>query len=385
MTEITTLQKLNSITEAIIKVQTIDEGLECYSRIKAIKEYVRSKKLGKDLQDELMVCDLRAECRNGQILREMAKKGEIRTADDGLSRKKALPQVIPSSLEDYNINLKQSHQWQLLTWIPDERFEQEIVKRRGKESSIAKKDFYDLGKKYKKPEIEEIIRNIGEASLITEDAVKFLNSFEDESIDLLLTDPPYMTDIEEPIFDFAKRWVPLALSKLKSTGRAYVFTGSYPKEIYAYLSILFSIKNINFEDILVWFYRNTLGPSPKMNYKRNWHVIFHLYKKDALPLSFSEKTGMLEQFMVQEINAPDGRHEIRYSSFQKPLDLAEQLIRHSSKEKDTVIDPFAGTGTFLLAAKYGGCIAYGADINKEMIKVFEGRDRKMMGVIKNEL
>jgi site-specific DNA-methyltransferase (adenine-specific) len=51
------------------------------------------------------------------------------------------------------------------------------------------------------------------------------------------------------------------------------------------------------------------------------------------------------------------------------MELAERFIRHSTKEGDTVIDPFACTGTFLLAAAKLGRLAKGCDISQENIEI----------------
>ncbi|MBR0250798.1 MAG: hypothetical protein IJQ77_06920 [Synergistaceae bacterium] len=58
----------------------------------------------------------------------------------------------------------------------------------------------------------------------------------DEPYDLLLTDPPYSTDVED-IDEFAHSWLPNALGHVKSTGSAYVFIGAYPEELRAYLKV----------------------------------------------------------------------------------------------------------------------------------------------------
>jgi len=181
--------------------------------------------------------------------------------------------------------------------------------------------------------------------------------------DLLLTDPPYSTDIED-IEAFAKAWLPLALSKLKPTGRAYICVGAYPKELAAYMAAAMPTQ------ILVWTYRNTLGPSPTHQYKLNWQAILYYQMPEAQPL---DCPIMLEQFSVQEINAPDGRLGDRYHAWQKPMQLADQLIRHSTKPGDKVIDPFACTGTFLLAAAAKGRIAYGCDISEENVSIAVAR------------
>jgi hypothetical protein len=180
-----------------------------------------------------------------------------------------------------------------------------------------------------------------------------------EQSDLLITDPPYSTDVED-IDAFAAKWLPLALSKLKSTGRAYVCVGAYPNELAAYMKVAMPTQ------VLVWTYRNTLGPSPSHGYKLNWQAILYYQMPDAPPLNCPI---MIEQFSVQDINAPDGRLGDRYHAWQKPLELAERLVRHSTKTGDTVIDPFACTGTFLLAASKLGRVAKGCDIDGENIKI----------------
>jgi len=207
--------------------------------------------------------------------------------------------------------------------------------------------------------------SVQNAVIYKRDALEFLQDLEPESADLLLTDPPYMTEIED-IEGFAKTWVPLALSRIKPTGRAYIFTGSYPKELWAYLSVLLGQDRFSLANVLVWTYRNTLGPTPKMTYKNNWQAIFYLHGPEAPPL---DCPIMVEQFAVQDINAPDGRFGERFHTWEKPIELAERLIRHSTKEGDLIIDPFAGTGTFLLAAARLNRRAKGCDVSQKMIEI----------------
>lgn len=205
----------------------------------------------------------------------------------------------------------------------------------------------------------------GAATVVEQDALDFLAALRDEGADLLLTDPPYMTDVPD-IAAFAASWVPLALSKVKSTGRAYICTGPYPEELRAYLSVLLGQTAMSLGNVLVWTYRNTLGPSPTHTYKANWQAIFYLYGRDAPALNCPL---MNEQFSVQDISAPDGRVGDRYHAWQKPEDLAERLIRHSSEPGAMVVDPFAGTGTFLKVAAMLGRFAFGADVNRDMLKI----------------
>jgi hypothetical protein len=202
-------------------------------------------------------------------------------------------------------------------------------------------------------------------------AVDFIKSFKPATVDLGLTDPPYATDIEN-IEAFAAEWLPLFLSRIKPTGRAYVCIGAYPRELAAYLNAAAKHGWMP-EQILPWVYRNTLGPAPTHKYKQNWQAILYWIGPKAPPL---DCPVMTEQFAVQDINAPDGRLGDRFHAWQKPDELAERFVRHSSKPNDLVIDPFVCTGTFIIAAAKLGRRSIGCDIDPENLKIAVNRGCK---------
>jgi site-specific DNA-methyltransferase (adenine-specific) len=202
------------------------------------------------------------------------------------------------------------------------------------------------------------------------DALSLLGTIEDGSVDLIITDPPYATDIED-IAAFAKSWVPVAMRKLSKTGRAYICTGAYPAELAAYATELLAIEGLNVGVPLVWTYNNTIGPAPTHDYKTNWQSIWHVYREDAPPINSPILT---EKNTVHTISAPDGRHDGRLHAWQKPDELAQMLIRHAlAKPGATVVDPFSGTGTFLVAASKAGHKAIGSEVSEDMIKIQAGR------------
>lgn len=189
-----------------------------------------------------------------------------------------------------------------------------------------------------------------------------------EPYDLLLTDPPYSTDVED-IGAFVDSWLYNALSHVKATGFAYVFIGAYPGEVRAYLNAALP-EHMRLEQILVWTYKNTLGQNPKDRYKLNYQNCLFFRGIDAPALDCPLTN---EQWAVQEINAPDGRQGDRYHPWQKPMEIAERFIRHSTKAGMTVFDPFSCTGTFLLAAAKLGRKAYGFEIDINNAGIAEDR------------
>lgn len=222
----------------------------------------------------------------------------------------------------------------------------------------------------KKQYIEESTKEVINKPVIKiTDAITFLNEFKDDSIDLLITDPPYMTDVDN-IHKFTADWLTIAIDKLKVSGRAYICAGAYPQEIYAFLNVLTKQKKFIVDNPLIWTYRNTLGVTPKMKYNLNYQLIWHLYSDESDELDTSVTN---EMFSVQDISAPDGRQGNRLHKWQKPDELARRLIRHSTKKGDLVVDCFSCTGTFLIEASRLGRIATGCEISKENAEIAKQR------------
>lgn len=202
------------------------------------------------------------------------------------------------------------------------------------------------------------------ARITESDATEFISTFDDGEIDLLLTDPPYSSDIDD-IYEFAASWVPAALKKVASDGHAYICIGEYPEEIAAYYGIVAGFEKFDEIQLLAWTYRNTLGRMPNRRYGRGWQAILYLCGEDADDLDVPETK---EQFSAMDITAPDGRHGTKHHKWQKPAELFERFIRHSTTEDDLVVDPFAGSGTTLLEAAELGRENRGCDADPETIQ-----------------
>jgi len=200
--------------------------------------------------------------------------------------------------------------------------------------------------------------------IYNENCIDFLKRFKKKSVDLLFTDPPYSTDIEN-LPEFLDTWLYDALDKVKDTGRIFICIGAYPLEVYTYYEYLLKTDWI-IDCPLVWTYRNTLGQTPKMKYNLNYQIILHLYKETSNPLNNSITN---EMFSVQDINAPDGRIGDRIYKWQKPIKLAERLIIHSTNAGDKIIDPFTGVGTFLIAGSENNRLIWGCEKDKEICEL----------------
>jgi hypothetical protein len=295
-------------------------------------------------------------------LAKMAETGE-RAGDGGNQKSPSRSATVIPTLKDLGFKRDRAARWQAAAMLPDADFEvlqNEVLETEDATFTLsivlrAVKAY--VGRQEQLASVEPSV-----ASVVCARWQDWLPGQPD--CDLLLTDPPYSTDVND-IDVFAREWLPVALAKVKPTGRAYVCIGAYQRELVAYLTSP-RPGHLIAPEVLVWTYRNTLGPTPGHGYKLNWQAILYFCGVDAPPLDCPKMT---ERFSVQDINAPDGRQHDRWHAWQKPDELCERFVRHASQPGDLVLDPFAGTGSFLLAAASLGRRALGCDESADMVKI----------------
>ena len=335
------------------EAEAIEEITPLMNKADVLRTMARKAKLSLEAQNDWAEYKLDAQRKVGHLLET------TELAVNQHARQQGIP-----ALEDLGLTKIQSQNCRRLASLPDEEFMAYKQETRAKQKEITESGAVAKAK-HRKREIDKKEEAKKTAEIVAELPSITLSSYADwlpgqPDCDLLLTDPPYSTDVDD-IDAFSKDWLPVALAKVKTTGRAYVCIGAYPEELRAYLNVP-TPDHLKLANVLVWTYRNTLGPSPKMGYKLNWQAILYYEGVDAPPLNCPE---MVEQFAVQDINAPDGRQGDRWHAWQKPDALAERFIRHSTKPGDIVLDPFACTGTFILAAAKLGRKGHGCDISEE--------------------
>lgn len=370
----TQLLSVEKARQFLAQSKNVDEIRDVADKAKAVALYLRSRDASIESHNDAVEIQLRCERRLGELNEEMPKAKNAPGPGRGKAGQKAGPALSqPPSYAEQGIDKRDAAAWRELSELPEKEFEAVVAdaRERGERlTTSAVRERAKLKKQSKRRDDVETAAKVApeRARVSCQDALAFLAELKPASVDLLLTDPPYSTDISD-VAGFS-RWIESALVALKPTGRAYICIGAYPIELLAYLERLRDLGWIDRSQVLVWTYRNTLGPSPTHDYKLNWQAILYLRGVAASPL---DCPVMLEQFSVQDINAPDGRLGDRYHAWQKPSELAERLVRHSTKPGDLVVDPFACTGTFLLAAAKLGRQAIGCDISAENLTIAEQR------------
>lgn len=207
------------------------------------------------------------------------------------------------------------------------------------------------------------------------DSLELLKQIPDNSVDLVVTDPPYRTisggqdkvtnkwmgsileKNDGKIFaenDVNHReWLKLCWQKLKNDSHIYIMTN---------LLNLFELKSIAEEigfqlhNLLIWEKNNSV-----LNrwYMKNCEYTLFMRKGEAKVINdLGSKT--VEMYP----NPTDKRHPT-----EKPVALMERYIGNSSNAKDIVLDPFMGSGTTGVASINLGRRFIGMELDKQYFDI----------------
>ena len=179
----------------------------------------------------------------------------------------------------------------------------------------------------------------------------FLDTIRPHSIESLITAPPCNVD---DLPRFVRTFLPMALSKVKDSGQAYIIVPAEPEVLRTYLDNLAHSPRLVLANILVQTGLNTSQVTPKQAYKNDWKAVLYLRGPEARHLDCS---------------IPEEQLDVQHARNKK--ELIERFIRHSSYPTDTVLDLFAGNGTILQAALRLGREALGCENNEEALQAAE--------------
>lgn len=210
------------------------------------------------------------------------------------------------------------------------------------------------------------------------DCMEGLKLINDNSIDLVIIDPPYLLNINN-VKNFSKmnkyandllnlkdgfdlKVLDLLIQKMKKINIYIYCSKRQVKDLLNY----FSNKNCNHE-ILTWHKQN---PSPLIN--NNYlpdteYILFFREKGVKLYGNYHTK----RKYYISLTNKVD-KQKYKHPTI-KPLELIEYHIENSSKEGDLILDCFAGSGTTLVGAINKNRRYIGFEIDKNYYEIAKKR------------
>jgi adenine-specific DNA-methyltransferase len=237
-------------------------------------------------------------------------------------------------------------------------------------------------------------------TIIHGDALSALQDIADGSVDLVFADPPYNIGKnfsghkdkwkkDEDYLNWCYRWIDLCVQKLRPNGSFYVMTST---QFMPYFDIYLRDK-LEILSRLVWYYDSS-GVQAKNFYGSMYEPILYCVKDsdhytfNAHEILVEAKTGAQRKLIDHRKNPPRvynsekipgnvwefSRVRYRMDEYenhptQKPIALLERIIKASSNEGDTVLDPFSGTFTTGFVSKSLQRNFIGIELQEEYVKI----------------
>ena len=194
------------------------------------------------------------------------------------------------------------------------------------------------------------------------DCLELLSQLDDNSIDLLITDPPYCigttsngskaiwsdNNLIKPFFD---KFFNEIQRVLKHGAEFYINTDW---RTYPFLFPIISTK-LNVKNCIVWDYEWIKAGS---HYRFSHEFIIYGFKgENKRNFSASERDVWRER--------PINFTGEKWHQAEKPLNLIEKMVINSSKEGDIILDAFSGSGTTAIACLKNNRKFIGFEINED--------------------
>lgn len=253
----------------------------------------------------------------------------------------------------------------------------------------------------------------GDFALLKGDSFKILKKLEPKSIDMIFADPPYFlssggiscqsgkqVSVDKGEWDYTKtiedrikyhrKWIALCREVLKDNGT--IMISSTLHSVYA-IGVALELEGYSIINNIIW--RKT-NPAPNLACRCFTHstetIIWarkqltlkkkgsHYFNYEAMKSEnggkqmkdvweFEEKEPeVFESSTASKREKIYGKHPT-----QKPLALLNRLIVASTKEGDTVLDPFNGSGTTGIAAKNLKRRYIGIELDQEFLDLTKKR------------
>lgn len=240
-------------------------------------------------------------------------------------------------------------------------------------------------------------------TLFNEDALTGIHKIANQSIDLIIADPPYSLGKDygnnsdklaaADYLEWMEKWIDLTLPKLKKTGSLYIFlTWRYSPEIFVMLKQRMQMMNE-----IIWDRRvPSMGGSVRSFSSVHDTIGFFVNAKgyyfdlDAVRIPYDAATKKARsrsrfvgsKWLEMGYNPKDlwsvsrihkENPERANHPTQKPLEIIERMIKASCPPNGLVLDPFMGSGTTAVAARRCGRNYVGFELNPDYVAIINQR------------
>lgn len=214
--------------------------------------------------------------------------------------------------------------------------------------------------------------------IYNQDCIEGMKSIPDESIDLIVTDPPYLMNYKsnhrkdkshkfcsvingDNDFTLIHDYIGECFRILKNDSACYMFCNANKIDFFKT-----ELENVGFtvKNIIIWVKNNHTAGDLVAQYGKKYEVIFYV-NKGRCPIRGGRITD------VWEFPKVSGKSLVHQN--QKPVELIRQCIEKSSDLGEVVFDGFMGSGTTAIACLETGRRYIGYELDEEYFKIAQGR------------
>ena len=366
------LQLRDNAKQQLAEIRTIETGVEYLNKVKAIETWAKAEKKDAELQNIIAEQKLRTQRILGGLLNE---------SDIGKGRPNKMSKTTTfNSLKDVGINRDQSSAFQKIASLPQEMFEEEIATAKeetNKRIELTTSRMLTAAKQYekdkKRKEQGEVIKIINISDKIKNgDSLEILKTLPDNSIDIVLTDPPYgidyksnrseyknsitsrglLNDSKEDAFYLLDETCKILLDKTSQDSHLYFFCSwSVFSSFESIISKYFTIKTP-----IVWDKGNKGSGDLENDWGNQTELIIYCTKGKK---NINYRKGNV-------ISVPKVHSSKLIHPTQKPTELIKEILEVSALKNDFVVDPFMGSGSTIKACDEYGVKSLGIELDKEM-------------------
>lgn len=382
---------------ALERAQTLPDIGAVREVAERARRYASAAKLGRAAENHAARVRIEAERKAGALLAEMDRqgKGQPKKCEDDAH-------FSPPKLPDLGVTRRQSSDWQRIARIPAPVFEAHVASVTKVNKPLTTEGVVQVARKIEREiRAAEPKQEVEPSSIPVriERADARALPLEDDTVDLIVTSPPYGLDVAyEGDGDvaandwpsFMEAWLAEALRVTKPSGRLALNVPldtskggcrpTYAEAVVAALSAGWEYKAT-----IVWHENNTttgnrglgsVNSSARPHPVDSSEMIALFSKGEWAPSSSNPDTIQPDDWQLY------GRGPWSFSGESRawedhpapfPAELPRRLIRYLSRRDDVILDPFAGSGTTLAVAIEEGRQAIGFDVSEAYVKAARRR------------
>tara|TARA_R100000655_G_scaffold33594_2_gene66099 strand:+ start:5809 stop:6846 length:1038 start_codon:yes stop_codon:yes gene_type:complete len=314
----------NKMKNAVVECHSVDEIKQLRDKAEAYRYALKQAKESPEVIRKAEEIKLRAERRAGELLKETPKA-------KGGNPNSSQPVRGCETLSDMGITYNQSSKWQKIANIPEEKFENylEVEKELSTRGAIRVARQIERQEEIHK-KIEEGRNKLIDIDFRLGDFEEVLSDMPDNSVDCIITDPPYPKEYINcwsKLAKFAKR-------VLKPNGFCIAYSGQ--------MHLPEVIKRMNEHLDYYWtfalYHEGQTQIVNGVNLICRWKPVL-VYQKDKKKIK-----NTFQDYFISE------SREKNNHDWQQSKSGVSYLIEMFTNPGDLICEPFAGSGTTILAA-----------------------------------